>query len=118
MNELMVVLSTCADPDEAERIARVVVSERLAACVQIMPPMRSIYHWQGGLEISSEHLLLMKTSADRFPGLEARIKDLHSYEVPEIVALPVGAVSEQYGAWLLDAIRSEPPMHAAGDRRG
>jgi periplasmic divalent cation tolerance protein len=100
MNELMVVLSTCSNVEEAARIGHALVEERLAGCVQIMPPMQSVYRWRGAVESATEQLLLIKTTAEHFSRVEARVKELHSYEVPEVIGLPVGAASVAYAGWL------------------
>jgi periplasmic divalent cation tolerance protein len=91
---------TVAGRAEARRIARVLVDERLAACVQITGPIESRYHWQGRTETAQERLCLAKTSRRLYPQLEARIRELHSYQVPEIVALPIAAGSRDYLGWL------------------
>lgn len=105
-DEAVVVLVTAGDAGEAARIGRALVEERLAACVNVVGPVRSIYRWQGAVEDASEHLLLVKASGAAFAALEARIRELHSYEVPEVLALPVRAGSAAYLAWLGEAIDS------------
>ena len=82
------------------------VNGNLAACVQILPPIRSVYRWPGRIERSSEVLLIAKTAADKFVELEQRVRAMHSYETPEIVALPVTAISEPYRKWLFGSIDS------------
>jgi periplasmic divalent cation tolerance protein len=105
MTESIVVLCTCASEDEAGRIAATLVQERLAACVNILPPIRSIYRWQGVIEDAREILLLVKSTSDRFGTLRDRIAALHSYDTPEIVALPIVAGSDKYLAWLGEQLR-------------
>ena len=101
----MVVLVTCGSPAEARRIAQQIVSRRLAACANVLErPVRSIYRWKGKVEKAREFLLLIKTSARRLPALEAEIKRLHSYDVPEFIALPILAGSPKYLAWLADCV--------------
>jgi periplasmic divalent cation tolerance protein len=100
MTDKIVVFSTCASPEEAERIARRLVDARLAACVNIVPGIRSIYRWQGNVEDAAEQLLVIKSSRAAFPALCAEIEKLHPYEVPEILALPVVDGSEKYLSWL------------------
>ncbi|MCU1257137.1 MAG: CutA1 divalent ion tolerance protein [Bryobacterales bacterium] len=100
MTDKIVLFTTCGSPEEAERLARMVVERRLAACVNILPPVRSIYRWRGTIEESAESLLLIKTSRPRFDELSAALRAAHSYEVPEILALPVVAGSPDYLAWL------------------
>ena len=100
MTEAMLVFTTCANREEASRIARVVVEERLAACVQIVGDIQSVYHWQGAIEESREVLVLIKSLVASFEDLQARITGLHSYETPEIVAIPILAGAKDYLAWL------------------
>ncbi|MGI8989043.1 MAG: divalent-cation tolerance protein CutA [Bryobacteraceae bacterium] len=96
----IVVLNTCGSSEEAERIARRLVEERLAACVNVLAPMRSFYRWKGVVEDASEWLLVIKTSRDRFDALRATLEAAHSYELPEILALPVVDGSPNYLNWL------------------
>ena len=102
-----VVLVTVGSEDEASKIARSLVEERLAACVNIVPGVRSIYRWQGAVEDESEVLVLIKASADSLEDLEKRVLALHSYEVPEILALPIDRGSEAYLAWLGENLGGE-----------
>jgi periplasmic divalent cation tolerance protein len=96
-----VVLVTCGNLKEARRIARKVVSKRLAACVNIqLSPIESFYTWKGKMESAREHLLLIKTTAARLVQLEWEVQRMHSYEVPEFIALPVIAGSAKYLSWL------------------
>lgn len=97
---------TASSSEEADRLADMLVNGNLAACVQILPPIRSVYRWQGRIERSSEVLLIAKTAADKFVELEQRVRAMHSYETPEIVALPVTAISEPYRKWLFGSIDS------------
>jgi periplasmic divalent cation tolerance protein len=96
----IVVLCTCPDTATAGNIARTLVSERLAACVNRIDAVRSTYEWEGQLADEPEVLLVIKTSAERFAELEVRLKSVHPYQVPEIIALPVVAGSDGYLAWL------------------
>lgn len=96
----ILVFCACGDRQEAVQIARALVEERLAACVNVLPGVESIYRWKGNVETASEVLLLAKTSERRFLELRDRITALHSYEVPEIVALSIAAGSEKYLEWL------------------
>jgi periplasmic divalent cation tolerance protein len=105
MNPNLVVTSTCSNEEEALRIARELVERGLAACVQIVPGIRSVYRWQGKMEDSMECLLLVKTNSAKFELLQRTIELLHSYEVPEILAMPVAAGSEKYLAWMEEALR-------------
>lgn len=105
MTDHMVVLVTCRTAKEAERIARALVEARLAACGSILQsPVRSVYRWKDKVESAKEFLLLIKTSRRRFARLQTAIKKLHSYEVPEIIALPVAAGSPAYLAWVTESV--------------
>lgn len=104
MSDFRVVLITASATDEAERIARALVDERLAACVNIIPSVRSIYRWKGKVESEDEVLLVAKSSHRLFDRLSARIVELHSYDVPEIVALDPAEMSPAYRAFLEDAL--------------
>ena len=105
MTDKLVVLVTCRSEKEAERIARTLVDARLAACGNILrSPVRSIYRWKEKIESAREVLLLLKTSRRRFPTLQAAIKRLHSYDVPEIIALPIAAGSPSYLSWLAESV--------------
>ena len=92
---------TAADEAEAGRIAEMLVARRLAACVQILPGMQSIYVWQGKVQRESEVLLLAKTTRAHFDELEREVRAIHSYETPEIIALPITAASQPYLKWLV-----------------
>ena len=96
-----VVLVTCGSLRESRRIARAVVSSRLAACVNLMlSPVESIYSWKGKLEKAREYLLVMKTTSNRIADLEREVKRLHSYDVPEFISIPITEGSEEYLSWL------------------
>jgi periplasmic divalent cation tolerance protein len=103
----IVVLVTAGSADEAARIGRTLVEERLAACVNVVGPIRSIYRWQGAIEEAAEHLLVVKARAVDLAALDARIRALHSYDVPEVLALPVGGGSAAYLAWLDEATKRD-----------
>lgn len=100
MTDAIVILVTTGSEAEAEIIAKAVVEEQLAACVNILSPMRSIYRWEGQVADDREWLLLIKTRAERFAAVETRVKALHSYQVPEVIALPILAGAEGYLRWL------------------
>jgi periplasmic divalent cation tolerance protein len=100
MPEFIVVYVTAGSLDEADRLARGLVEERLAACVNRIGPIQSVYRWEGKLEQSEEHLLIIKTERDLFSALEKRVRELHTYSVPEIVALPIIDGSQDYLRWL------------------
>ena len=104
-SEPIVVLMTAASREEANQIAEVLVSARLAACVQILPEIESVYRWQGEVKREKEILILAKTVASRFDELESKVRALHSYETPEILAVPVTGSSAPYLAWLLAELR-------------
>jgi periplasmic divalent cation tolerance protein len=95
----IVVLVAAGSSDEARSIAREAVAQRLAACAQILP-IQSVYEWQGTIEEDNEHLVLLKTRREVYTELEARICEIHSYDVPEIIALPVVAGLDAYMQWL------------------
>jgi periplasmic divalent cation tolerance protein len=100
MTDKIVVLSTCGSPEEGQRLAHALVEKRVAACVNIIPGMRSVYRWKDVVEEEEEVLLVIKTSRALLAELRTEIERLHSYEVPEVIALPVVDGSEGYLAWL------------------
>jgi periplasmic divalent cation tolerance protein len=95
-----VVLVTAPEPDTAARLARTLVEERLAACVNLVPQVRSIYRWQDQVEDGSETLMVIKTRAERCEALASRVGELHPYDVPEVVELSVAGGSEEYFKWV------------------
>jgi periplasmic divalent cation tolerance protein len=99
--EVRVVLVTAPDAEVATRLARALVEERLAACANLVPGARSIYRWQGSVHDEAEVLLVIKTGADRVDALASRVKDLHPYDLPEVIALPAVAGSVEYLAWVV-----------------
>jgi periplasmic divalent cation tolerance protein len=100
METALVVLTTLGDADAAARLGRALVDERLAACVNIVGPLRSIYRWQGEIADEAEVLCLIKTTPQAWPRLRARIVELHPYQVPEIIALPPFDLHAPYLDWL------------------
>jgi periplasmic divalent cation tolerance protein len=100
MTDKIVVFSTCDSAEQAELLARHLVEHRLAACVNIVPGARSIYRWKDKVEDAAELVLIIKTRRDRFAALRAAILKVHTYEVPEIVAIPIVDGSDSYLAWL------------------
>jgi periplasmic divalent cation tolerance protein len=108
MTDRILVLTTCGSSDEAARIAHSLVDSRLAACVAIAPEVRSIYRWQGAIEESVEWALTIKSRRDLFAQLSEEIRRLHSYETPEILALPVLQGSAKYLQWMDGALL--PPV--------
>ncbi len=111
MTDKIVVLVTCGSAKEAQHIARTLVEERFAACGNILEaPVRSIYRWKGKVESAKEFLLVIKTSSKRFAALLERVKRLHSYDVPEIIALPIAKGSSEYLNWLSECLgETKPP---------
>jgi periplasmic divalent cation tolerance protein len=95
-----IVLTTFASPEQAARMGRTLVEERLAACATLVPGVQSIYQWKGAVESSVETLLLLKTNVDQLKTLELRLHELHSYQTPEFLVLEVSAGSQQYLDWL------------------
>lgn len=100
MTEKIVVISTCGSEEEAVRIAHRLVEERVAACVNLIPRIHSVYRWQGKVEDSVEWMLVVKTSRHRFAALRTVLEAAHSYELPEVLALPIVDGSPNYLAWL------------------
>ena len=99
-NDYYVVMNTCPDAASAEKIARVLVERKLAACVNILPGLRSVYTWKGVCENADEHLLIIKTVSAAYPALEQAVLELHPYELPEIIAVPIAAGLSGYLAWI------------------
>lgn len=101
----IVILCTCSSADEAQRVATFLLDERLAACVNVLPSVRSHYWWQGAIESAEENLLLIKSSAGLFPAVQDAVRKVHSYDVPELLALPVVDGSADYLEWLRSNLR-------------
>jgi periplasmic divalent cation tolerance protein len=95
-----IVLTTVASHDEAARLGRTLVEERLAACATLLPAAQSIYRWEGQIESSAETILLLKTTSDRLSALESRLLELHSYQTPEFLVLEIESGNHLYLAWL------------------
>ncbi|MBK9215361.1 MAG: divalent-cation tolerance protein CutA [Chloracidobacterium sp.] len=104
---MIVVITTVATSADGEMLAETIVEARLAACVQVLPQMTSFYIWDGAVQREPEHLLLIKTTADRWDALHRLITDNHSYSVPEIVAVDAANVSGPYREWLEAAVRPD-----------
>jgi periplasmic divalent cation tolerance protein len=102
--QLFVVLSTFPDAAAARTAAETLVKERLAACVNILPGVQSVYRWEGKVETGAEVLTVIKTTAERYPALQGRLRELHPCDVPEIVALPAAAVAESYLQWVTGSV--------------
>ncbi len=97
---MLIIFTTAPNISEAEDLARKIIKAKLAACVQILPEMKSFYFWEGEVQSDSEHLLLVKTLESKFTDLEKFIKENHSYDVPEIVAVSSEKVSDEYLNWI------------------
>jgi periplasmic divalent cation tolerance protein len=102
MSDISLVMVTVGSGEEASTIARTLVEEKLVACVNIVPRIRSIYRWKGEVCDEEEQLLIMKTRSNLFPGLQNRIREIHSYEVPEIISFPVAEGLPDYVSWVLE----------------
>ncbi len=105
MSQPIVVSVTCGSEDEALKIANALVEERLAACANLISPIRSIYRWEGKIWDEKEWLLIIKTQSHRFEELEKRVKSLHSYSVPEIISIPIVEGSQPYLKWLEEMVK-------------
>jgi periplasmic divalent cation tolerance protein len=103
--EILVLLSTCPDARTAERIARELVEASLVACVNVVPGLRSIYRWNGAVQLDEEVLMILKTPTDRLAAARERLVALHPYDVPEVVALPVVDGHHPYLHWVFDSTR-------------
>ena len=103
--DFLLVLCTCPTREVASAIATALLEERLAACVNQLPGVKSLYRWEGRIEDDEELLLLIKTTAQRFPALEEMIRDLHPYDIPEIIGLPLTVGSKDYLAWIRNSVR-------------
>jgi periplasmic divalent cation tolerance protein len=111
-----VVFVTAASAEQAGLIAHALVGERLAACVNVVSPIRSIYRWNDEVQSDTEHLMIVKTRANLVAKVAVRVKELHSYEVPEVIALPIVAGAEAYLDWLFASTTAEPRVVSAGRR--
>lgn len=103
MSDPLVVLTTVESREQAETIARMLVEQKLAGCVQIVGPITSVYRWQGAVETAGELLLLIKTRSSLYSDLERTLKDIHPYQTPEIIALPVETGFHGYLSWLVES---------------
>lgn len=101
-----IVLVTAPDLEVASRLGRALVEERLAACVNLVPGLRSIYRWEGQIEEAAEVMLVVKTRQERCEALAARVEALHPYELPEVVVLPIEGGGDRYLAWILSESQS------------
>ena len=110
IDNVLIVLTNCPDTEVADRLARTLVEQRLAACVNRLPAVNSVYRWQGAVERAIEVPLLIKSTRERLPEIQEVIRALHPYEVPEIVAIPVVAGLPAYLRWVVD--ETQPPLMA------
>jgi periplasmic divalent cation tolerance protein len=106
--ETLLVMTTLPDQGAAEKLAQALIEARMAACVNVLAPCRSVYRWQGAVETASEVPLLIKTSAARYAALQAAIRSAHPYELPEIIAVPIAHGLPDYLAWVHAATTLEP----------
>ena len=104
----VIVWTTIAATADGSHLASVLVGERLAACVNVLPAMTSIYRWQGSVAEDREQQVIMKTTRDRVPALEARLRQLHAYEVPEFVVIPASGGSAAYLGWVVESVSESP----------
>lgn len=110
IDNVLIVLTNCPDAEVADRLARTLVEQKLAACVNRLPAVDSVYRWQGAVERAVEVPLLIKSTRERLPEIQEAIRALHPYEVPEIVAIPVVAGLPAYLRWVVD--ETQPPLMA------
>lgn len=110
IDNVLIVLTSCPDTEVADRLARTLVEQKLAACVNRLPAVNSVYRWQGAVERAIEVPLLIKSTRERLPEIQEAIRALHPYEVPEIVAIPVVAGLPAYLRWVVD--ETQPPLMA------
>lgn len=103
MTDALVCFCTCPNPEVAARLARAFVAARHAACVNVLPGLTSVYRWQDQVEQADETLLVIKTTRDAYPGLQAALREQHPYELPELVAVPVDSGLPEYLTWLIDS---------------
>lgn len=110
--QALLVFCTCPTREVAETLARLLVEERLAACVNLLPQVQSVYRWQGRLATDDEVLLLIKTQAARLEALQQRVLENHPYELPEVIAVEIGSGLPRYLDWIDEHTRPGPPDHA------
>ena len=104
MSDKKIVFTTAGSREEAEKIAQALLERRLAACVNILGPIHSVYRWQGRVETAAEYLLLIKTTAAMFDSVARAIRELHSYELPECIQVAIEAGSEEYLKWIEESV--------------
>ena len=108
MNDYIVIFVTAKNKEEAEKISRLLVEERLIACANIVSPVSSFFHWVGNIEKAEECLIVMKSRRDLFAEIAEHVKRLHSYEVPEVLALPIVEGSKAYLDWMSNVLKPKP----------
>jgi periplasmic divalent cation tolerance protein len=104
MNSPIIILSTTGSEDEASKIAEHLVSSRLAACVNIIPSITSVYRWKGEMNSDREILMIIKTDASRFEEIKTAVRSMHSYETPELIAIPIQQGLQQYLDWITESV--------------
>lgn len=107
MTDISIVFVTTGSENEAIKIGQVLVEEKLAACANIVPKIRSIYRWKGDIRSDEEYLMIMKTRSSLFPALKKRVCELHSYEVPEVITFPISEGQSEYLNWVIDNTLAE-----------
>jgi periplasmic divalent cation tolerance protein len=112
--DYVIVLTTWPTDGDAAEFGRILVGERLAACVNVLPAMQSVYAWEGKLEEETERQVVIKTTAERLEGLWARVRELHPYEVPEFLVLPIVDGNDVYLRWVKESTSDEPEPPAGG----
>ena len=117
MTDVVLVLSTVPDDASAETIARTLVDEQLAACVNVLAPMVSIYRWKGAVEQSAERQLVIKTTRGMVPALGKRLKELHSYELPELIVISVDGGANDYLRWVMRVVCGRPAIAGPYDMK-
>ena len=103
----VVVMTTVASREEADLLARTLVEERLSACTTMLPSARSVYRWEGEIHEDEEYLLFIKSRADLFPALDQRIREMHSYQIPEVLQIEVTGISDSYLSWMIENLRAD-----------
>ena len=104
----IIAITTTPSKNEAEKIAKILLEERLIACANIIGPVQSLFWWQGKIDEAQEHLILMKTRKDLFSKLSEKVKALHSYQIPEVIAVPIVEGFKPYMEWLESSLRTNP----------
>lgn len=102
--QYLLILNTCPNKESASQVANTLVDKHLAACVNILPGLTSIYHWQGQIESAEEYLLIIKSTQSAFSDVQSAIREIHPYELPEVIAVPITAGLDSYLAWIGDNV--------------